>query len=725
MKDVRGIVRLGNVFWAATSGGLFAWADGSDSYQLFTNAEGLQNNDLTAIGIDYRGDIWTGTSSGLIHVYSPRTGAWRYILDIAEADQTNKRINSFTMHGDTALISTEFGLSMFKISDFEFGDTYTKFGSLSANVRIRVSSALIFNDSIWAAISDGQNVNRLAVGSLAIPNLLPPESWSLRVVGEANTAPVTLSILGGRLYTGTTTGLYYYDDSGLWSPVGPLTGKNIVATSSGNVLAVCTSNETFIIDPQNTVTMFDALPFSATSVILGAADEPVVGSLGGGILRFDNSWVAQIPNAPNSTPFSSIAIDQDGNLWGASGSVNGNGFYRYNGKMWKSFTMQNNPLPTNNYYRISVGCNGSVWASSWGQGVVEIPRGFDNVDTTRIFGRNVGMEGLVNDSTFIVVSTVQCDSRGNHWMSVILARDGHILVVRKPDGSWITLPAKLGVSRISSLIDNIPVARTLAVDAFDNLWGVVRDGTYKGVFSLGNTGSVDDSVEAFLTEADGLPSNDVRSIIADLDNDIWVGTDKGIGIILDPSNPKRSGSIASFRPLNGLVINTIAVDPLNRKWVGTTEGVIQLSPDGTQQLASYTVENTGGTLIDNDVKSIAFDGMTGTVYFGTLSGLASLTTAAVSPKSSFDQLIISPNPYLIPNTTSMTVDGLVENSILKVLSIDGRVIREIETPGGRIGFWNGKDEKGKDVSSGVYLVVAYSTEDGTKVATGKVAIIQR
>jgi len=725
MKDVRGIVRLGNVFWAATSGGLFAWENGGDSYQLFTNAEGLQNNDLTAISIDYRGDIWTGTSTGLIHVYSPRTGAWRYILDIAEADQTNKRINSFTMHGDTALISTEFGLSMFKISDFEFGDTYTKFGPLSANVRIRVSSAVIFNDSIWAAISDGQSVNRLAVGSLAIPNLLPPELWSLRVVGGANTAPITLSILGDRLYTGTTTGLYYYEDSGLWSPVGPLAGKNIVATSSENVLAACTSNETFLINPQNTVTMFDALPFSATSVILGAADEPVVGSLGGGILRFDNSWEAHMPNAPNSNQFSSVAIDHDGNVWGASGSVNGNGFYRYDGKEWKSFAMQNSSLPTNNYYRVSVGCNGSVWASSWGHGVVEIPRGFDNVDTARIFGTNVGMEGLVGDSTFIVVSSVACDSRGNHWMSVNQARNERIMVVRRPDETWTTMPAKIGLSRISTLFDATPLDRNLAVDAFDNLWGVAIDGTHNGVFSLGNHGSVDDSVEFFLTEVDGLPSNKATTIVVDLDNDIWIGTDKGIGIILDPSNPERSGSIASFRPLNGLVINTIAVDPLNRKWVGTTEGVIQLSPDGTQQLASYTVENTGGKLIDNSVKSIAFDGMTGTVYFGTLSGLASLTTAAVSPKTSFDQLIISPNPYLIPSTTSMTVDGLVENSILKVLSIDGRVIREIETPGGRIGFWNGKDEKGKDVSSGVYLVVAYSTEDGTKVATGKVAIIRR
>jgi len=78
--------------------------------------------------------------------------------------------------------------------------------------------------------------------------------------------------------------------------------------------------------------------------------------------------------------------------------------------------------------------------------------------------------------------------------------------------------------------------------------------------------------------------------------------------------------------LPGTVVNCIAVDALNQKWVGTSDGVIVLSPDGIQQVATYTVASTNGKLIDNDVKSIAIDGGTGTVYFGTLSGLASLTT---------------------------------------------------------------------------------------------------
>jgi hypothetical protein len=151
--------------------------------------------------------------------------------------------------------------------------------------------------------------------------------------------------------------------------------------------------------------------------------------------------------------------------------------------------------------------------------------------------------------------------------------------------------------------------------------------------------------------------------------------------------------------------------------------VFLLSPDGTQTLASYTVDNTAGKLIDNDVKSIAIDGRSGTVYFGTTHGLSSLTTAGASPQSSFDQLTVYPNPFRIPGTTQLTVSGLVQNSSLKIVTIDGTVIRDLKTPGGLIGFWDGKDNNGNDVSSGVYLIVAYS-EDGSAVANGKVAVIR-
>ena len=729
MKDVRSLARAGGTYWAATGGGLFSWTESTDAYQFFTNSEGLQNIDLTALGIDDDGNVWTGTSTGVIHVYSPSTGTWRYIFDIAgDPIETNKRINSFTMHGDTVLICTSFGLSMFHRGRFQFGDTYKRFGSLPANAKISCSSAIVSQESVWIAISDGLTINRIAVAGLASGNLLPPEAWSVRTVGSSTVVPRVLADWNGSIYAGTSTGLFRYAD-GSWAEVTGLSGQSIVAVlPTVSSIIACGPGVVSTVDNQNNVQAF-GVPFPSqtvgTSVAANAAGQPVVGSSGGGILTYSANWIRHLPNGPNSNQFLSVTVDADGNVWAASGSSNGSGFYRYKGKTWKSFTPETNPaMLINEVYRISTGCDGTVWASTYGRGIVEMPPGVDTVEASHVFGVNVGMVGVPNNPSFVVPSTVACDSHGNLWLSILNAGDKRPLAVRQANGSWTTLPAIVNGVPVAFLMDN-PVDRCLAVDANDNLWATVREGGSRGVISFGNRGTLDSTSAFHITSADGLPSDDIKTIVVDRDNNIWVGTDRGIGIILDPNNPKRAGGIASYKPLAdlNLVVNTIAVDPLNQKWVGTSEGVIVLSQDGTQQVANYTVRNTGGKLIDNDVKSIAVDPNTGTVYMGTIYGLSSLTTAGALPKVSFEELTLSPNPFLLPNGSQLTIDGLVENSSIKILSIDGKLVRDLTTPGGRIGFWDGMDEEGKYVASGVYLVAAYS-EDG-RVATGKVAVIRR
>jgi ligand-binding sensor domain-containing protein len=726
MKDVNSVARAGTTYWAATSGGLYSWKEGSLAYQQFTTAEGLQTVDLTAAATDSSGDVWAGAANGVIHVLTPQTGVLRSLLSIANSNQTNKGINSLSVYGDTLLISTEFGLSLFRISKFEFGDTYTLFGSIPQGTRVAVLSAVMFEGTLWATINAGTSNSFVARASLSDPNLIAPSAWTLYTVtpGALVTA---VTVANGRVYAGTTKGLFFFQE-GSWIAVAPLSGVSIVCLygSGTQLLAGTGDNRIVSVDATgNAQQIGGTIPATLTSLSASNSGSPVPGTQGNGIMFLNSVWTPHLPNGPNSNQFVNVTVDPNGVVWCASGAGSGQGIYRYDGNQWISFTLQNSPLPINEFYRITVGCNGSVWGSSWGRGVVEFPGGAPTLDSAHIYNTNVGMSftpTTSGDPHFVATGNVVCDGHGNTWVNVHNAYDKRSLAVRTSDGTWRTIPAYMNGISISQFSWGT-IDRGLAVDQNDNLWAVVHDAPYGGIVTFGNAGEIDSVVYARVTSAQGLPSDVVSTIVVDKENSLWVGTDKGIGIILDPSNPLRSGAVAIYKPLYGLVVNSIAVDPLNQKWVGTSAGVFLLSPDGTQQLASYTVENTGGKLIDNDVKSVAVDEKTGTVYFGTNSGLASLTTPAAAPTTSFNGLRVYPNPYRVPSTVPLTVDGLMENSTLKVLTTDGVLVREVQTPGGRVGYWDGTDQQGNVVASGIYIIAAYAESGST--ASGKVAVLHK
>lgn len=723
MRDVRSVAGDGGLVWAASSGGLFQWNPASGAFLTMTNAEGMLNSDLTAVGIDQRGRVWVGTSAGHVQVYSPASGRWRHVTDLAEENQTDRRIRSFSASNDTMYVSTGFGLSVIHGEDLRFGDTYRAFGAAPATVSGNVSSSTVFNNRLWVAVTSATGTGYVAFGDLLNPNLLPPSAWSLMSVAPGNPLVTALSIFNSTLYASTTTGLYFLEN-GAWVQVAGLAGRNIVTMRSADSrIVVCTTEpKAYTVDAQHLVAeVGTVLPYLPTSIMDHPQLGVVIGTTRGGLLAFNSTWTSHLPNGPASTEFPSIAVDQDGTVWCATGSANASGISRFDGKHWRVFTT-NDGLPTNDYYRVAIGCNGSVWASSWGRGILEIPYGSNSIDTSRIFGTNVGMQGAAGDVNFVVPSTVVCDRAGNVWVSPRNPSNGNSLAVRRPDGSWFLTPAIIRGS-IERFLYDAAVQRTFAVDASDNIWATVR-GANSGVARFTNRPQPNGSAAYHLTSDDGLSSGEINTIVVDRENDVWVGTSSGISVILDPDNPRRAGAIASYRPLPSEFINTIAVDALNRKWVGTSKGAYLLSRDGTQILASYTVENTDGKLIADDIKCIDIDGKTGTVYFASLSGLASLTTTAVEPVQVFGGLVLSPNPFLIPASVHLAIDGLVANSSIKVLSSGGAVVRDIVTPGGRIGFWDGRDNDGKDVASGIYIIVAYS-EDGSSVATGKVAVIRR
>ena len=112
----------------------------------------------------------------MIHIYTPSTGLVRTISNIVEfPGPTDKTINAVVTAGDTVLICTDFGLSVYKLGRGEFGDTFTSFGSIPGNNRVAVYSAVLSGGFIWAAVSDGSTGNYVARASISSPNLLDPQ----------------------------------------------------------------------------------------------------------------------------------------------------------------------------------------------------------------------------------------------------------------------------------------------------------------------------------------------------------------------------------------------------------------------------------------------------------------------------------------------------------------------------------------------------------------------
>jgi flagellar hook assembly protein FlgD len=165
------------------------------------------------------------------------------------------------------------------------------------------------------------------------------------------------------------------------------------------------------------------------------------------------------------------------------------------------------------------------------------------------------------------------------------------------------------------------------------------------------------------------------------------------------------------------------VDPVGNKWVGTSLGLSILKDDITWE--HYTTENS--PLPAPTVESVAFNPITGQAFVGTTAGLSVLETTLIRPAVKMERLNVYPNPFHLSETggaTHLTIDGLARDAAVGIYTAQGNLVRKLSaaSASGRI-LWDGRDQNGEYVPSGVYLVVAVDPA-GKSVAT-KVAVLRK
>jgi hypothetical protein len=204
-----------------------------------------------------------------------------------------------------------------------------------------------------------------------------------------------------------------------------------------------------------------------------------------------------------------------------------------------------------------------------------------------------------------------------------------------------------------------------------------------------------------------------------------VGTDRGIGIIQCTQQIFSGLGCDALLPVvqqdqfAGLLfkdemVQCIAVDGADRKWVGTKNGVWLLSPDGKKIMYRFTAENS--PLLANDVKRIAIDPDTGEIFISTISGICSFRSTATEGSPDNTNVLVFPNPVPPGYNGTIAIRGLTENALVKIAELNGRLVYQTRALGGQA-IWNGRNYKGEKIASGVYLVLVRDDSGSEKLVT--------
>ncbi len=207
-------------------------------------------------------------------------------------------------------------------------------------------------------------------------------------------------------------------------------------------------------------------------------------------------------------------------------------------------------------------------------------------------------------------------------------------------------------------------------------------------------------------------------------NRLWILTSIGLihkDLQVSETNPVIStgplGSQSNLYPYFPSIpfndYSRIRFDPRDNVWVTTrSSGVYVLTEDGDYWPSINGLNISNSNLLSNHVNDISFDSKQGLAYIATDKGVSIVRIPFADKKKSYKSVEIFPSPFIIPNMKPLTINGLKDDSSIKIMSLNGLVFRSINKSDikGYQAFWDGRDDEGNLVGSGIYLIAIYSNK---------------
>jgi len=451
-----------------------------------------------------------------------------------------------------------------------------------------------------------------------------------------------------------------------------------------------------------------------------------------GLLKFTNSQFQErfVPEGPIRNDVYSLEYENNTLYISHGGHAN----FGTNSFIKDGVSIRNNSNDWINYDYYTLGNsrdvlevaikNGKEYYASWYNGIAVMEGG----ELIKNFGYE-NTNGILDTTYYsnnrIRISDLKFDSDDNLWG--LSSEVNRPLFVKTKNDEWFSF--SMNQDRVGLFFDDITIDR-------NNLkWGVIgRSGglfVYDDNNTISNSGDDQYKILKNTVGQGNLPSMRVYCITEDLEGEIWVGTDKGIGIFYNPSAIFSGNNFDAQQILitegeygqyllSEEKVKCITIDGANRKWIGTEKsGVFLISDDGMEEIQHFTSYNS--PLFSDNIYDITINPSSGEVFIGTEEGLISYRSDATKGSDKQSTVKVFPNPVRETYNGLIAINGLVTNANIKITTIDGELVFENFAKGGQAS-WNGKNKNGDRVSTGVYLVFS-SDVNGLEKIVSKILFI--
>lgn len=751
------LIDTGDKVYSLVDGFLYCYEKDSDEFNTYNKGNYLHDANIKQIYYNYEKKylvvVYTNSNIDIIQ----DNGKVINISDIKETSITaSKNINDVTFATDRAYLATDFGYVVINDKKFEILESRIFYKALTSvaqvgDVLFLASADAVYYDNVKSGHNSLSQYMSKSISNARLFNFGNESKFALILPSSLEIATIsgsgeTLDFSRKAIYSGNVTSIQQRKSTGNYFAQVPSVPLIIEINGDGTYAKINMPTDL----KNEKVSSFESSGHWWTAGVNGLRNIEIKddGSIATLIdyMRLNASSITDPKHLQYNETQKKLYVANTG-LWWYNNTLHCNGIINtFDGETWEDITLPSVPTTRGNrpylYSIFNTVFNpldpNMYFIETYFEGVYVVKDGqvINKYDWT-----NSPLGNYINYNCN-VPNGLQFDKDNNLW--IVQAYDSQLFspVVLPP--SKITKTDLTASDWIVPNISFIPNWRQVFLISKKHNVAIYNSGTWgSDLIAWDCNGSIGESVKqksysnGKLLDQDGGVVNwtYLYCLSEDKNGKVWVGHKAGV-FELDPENifsenfhatrlkvPRGDGTNYADYLLDGIPVMCITPDAQNRKWIGTNgSGLFLVSADGSKVLEQFTTKNS--VLSSDVIYSVVCNPNTGAVYISTPNGMLEYSGDGSTPSDDLSNVYVYPNPVRPEYTGMISITGLLENTLVKIANASGTIVKSLMSSGGTV-TWDGCNESGERVRSGVYYVLASKREgDSSTAAVAKFLIVR-